>query len=120
VGFKIIRDFIKSEGEKGAVGIESARQTGFNAMFMTEEQQEQCIYKGGKIKVRLLDDDKNIYYHAYVDDDDFSCELLLSWGGSYAGCVSLDLHINDHLAIYKKVEYESLLSKDGRWVAHMG
>ncbi|MGG4037880.1 hypothetical protein, partial [Heyndrickxia ginsengihumi] len=77
--------------EKGAVGIESIRQSGFNALFMSEEEQEKCLYKGGKIKVRLLDDDGNVCYHAVVDETDFSCELLLDWGMSYAGCTRLDL-----------------------------
>ena len=72
MGFKITRDYIKDENEKGQVGNESVRQTGFNAMFMSEEEQENCDYHGGKIKVRLKDDDGNIYYHGVVDDIDYS------------------------------------------------
>lgn len=124
MGFKIIRDFIKEQDEKGAVGTVSIRQTGFNAFFMTEEQQEQCEYHEGKIKVRLKDDDGNIYYHAFVDDEDFSCELLLEWGMSYAGTTDLDLHIESAKEIYKNVDVEErfarLISKDRKWIAHMG
>jgi len=114
VGFKIIRDFI----ETGAVGIESVRQTGFNALFMTEEQQKGCEYHGGKIKVRLKDDDGGIYYHAYVDDIEGSCELLLDWGMGYAGTTCLDLHIVHWIQEYGE-EKPSALSKDGKWVGYM-
>lgn len=124
MGFKITRDFIKEEDEKGAVGTVSIRQTGFNAFFMSEEEQEQCEYHDGKIKVRLKDSDGNIYYHALVDDDSFSCELLLEWGMSYAGATDLDIHMQSAKEIYKKINVEEhfsrLITKDGRWIAHMG
>ncbi|NUH84770.1 hypothetical protein HUN92_13680 [Bacillus firmus] len=120
MGFKITRDFIRDKDEKGQVGNESVRQTGLNAMFMSEEDQEKCIYKGGKIKVRLLDDDGNIYYHAHVDDDDFSCELLLDWGMGFAGCTSLDMHIESYKELFGEPKHEKLISKCGKWYSYMG
>jgi hypothetical protein len=121
MGFKIIREIGVKKEDSRAVGIESVRQTGFNAMFMSEEEQEQCLYKGGKIKVRLKDCDQNVYYHAYVDDDDFSCELLLNWGQGYAGATDLDLHMDDYKKLYgDKINYPNLISKDGKWFALMG
>lgn len=118
MGFKVTRDFIKDAGTNGAVGTESIRQTGFNAMFMTEEQQEGCVYKGGKIKVRLLDDDGAICFHAVVDETDDSCELLLQWGMG-RGCTSLDLHMTE----WEKEsngKVHPYPSKDGKWVSYMG
>ncbi|MEK5105034.1 hypothetical protein MKX83_24135 [Cytobacillus sp. FSL M8-0252] len=119
MGFKIIRDFIKGKEEKGVVGVESVRQTGINAMFMTEEQQEDCIYKNGKIKIRLLDDDGNIYYHAYVDDILFSCELVLDWGIGYAGCSSVDMHIDSYKKFIGEPKYKESISDCGRWYSYM-
>lgn len=121
MGFKIIREIGETKETSKAVGIESVKQTGFNAMFMSEEEQEQCVYKDGKIKVRLKDCDGNVYYHAYVDDEDFSCELLLSWGHSYAGATDLDIHMNDYIRIFgEKIDYPHLVSKDAKWYHYMG
>lgn len=120
MGFKIIKDFIKDAGEKGSVGTESVRQTGMNALFMSEEDQEKCIYKGGTIKVRLLDDDGGICYHAHVDDEDFSCELLLEWGMGFAGCTNMDMHMDSYKKIFGNPKYEKYISKCGKWYAYMG
>jgi hypothetical protein len=121
MGFKVTRDFItKKEENCFAVGIESARQKGMNAMFMSEEEQEKCLYKEGKIKVRLLDGDGNIYYHGMVDDEDFSCELFLMWGQGFAGCTDLEMHIDSYKALYGEPKYENYLSKCGKWYQYMG
>lgn len=120
MGFKVTRDFIKEKDEKGAVGIESATP---NHIFqMLSDVPEGCTwdYNGGKIKVRLKDCDGNIYYHGLVDDDDFSCELFLTWGGSYAGTTDLDMHMDNYLQLNEKVDYASLVSKDGKWFHYMG
>jgi hypothetical protein len=119
MGFKITRDYTAEKGETGAKGTESIRQTGFNALFMSEEQQEQSVYRGGQIKVRLKDDDGNIYFHALVDETDFSCELLLEWGGNYAGATNLDLSMIDWERGSKGKEHP-YPSKDGKWVSYMG
>ena len=120
MGFKIIRDFTIDRGEKGAVGIESIRQTGVNALFMSDEDQEKCVYQDGKIKVRLNDDDGNIYYHALVDDSDFSCELLLDWGMGFAGAVAMDMHIDNYKELFGEPKNEGFLSKDRKWYSYMG
>jgi hypothetical protein len=121
MGFKVTRDFITKKGEESyASGIESVRQKGFNAMFMSEEEQEKCLYHGGKIKVRLKDSDGNIYYHGVVDDDDFSCELFLQWGQGFAGSTDLDIHIDDYKKLFGEPKYEFYVSKCGKWYAFMG
>jgi hypothetical protein len=119
MGFKVTRDYVKDKDEKGQVGNESIRQTGFNAMFMSEEEQEQCEYHGGKIRVRLRDDDGNIHYHGVVDDIDFSAELFLNWGMSFSGAVSLDLYKEDWDKLTDNREHP-YLSKDGKWYSFMG
>jgi hypothetical protein len=118
MGFKITRDYVKDKGEKGQVGNESIRQTGINALFMSQEEQEKCEYHGGKIRVRIKDDDQNIYYHAFVDDIDFSCELFLNWGTGYAGAVALDLYKEDWDRITNGREHP-YVSKDGKWLGYM-
>lgn len=120
MGFKVIRDFItKSNEDCFAVGIESARQKGLNAMFMTEEEQEQCLYHGGKIKVRLLDSDGNIYYHGFVDDDDFSCELFQRWGEGFAGSTDLEMHIESYKELFGEPKNPKYISKCGKWYEYM-
>jgi len=119
MGFKITRDYVKDEGEKGCVGLESVRQRGINAFFLTEKEQEQAEYHGGKIKVRLRDEDNNIHFHAVVDDEDFSCELLLRWGGTYSGATDLDLYKEDWDRLTNNREHP-YVSKDGKWVYYMG
>jgi hypothetical protein len=121
MGFKVTRDFItKKDEECYAVGIESIRQKGFNAMFMSEEEQEQCLYHGGKIKVRLLDCDGNIYYHGVVDDDEFSCELFLKWGEGFAGATQLEMHIDNYKELFGEPKYKEYISKDNKWYSYMG
>lgn len=121
MGFKIIRDFIKEKDEEGAVGIESKKPRHFLQAYIDRPMDDDSYeYNGGKIKVRLLDGDNQVYYHALVDDDDFSCDLCLNWGGGYAGCVSLDMHIDSYIELFGKPKYEKLISKDGRWYGYMG
>ena len=119
MGFKITRDYISDKNEKSQVGNESVRQTGFNAIFMSEEEQENCEYHGGKIKVRLKDDDGSVYYHGVVDDIDDSCELFLEWGTRFAGCTGLDLYKADWDRLTNNREHP-YLSRCGKWYGYMG
>lgn len=117
MGFKIVRDFVKDAGEKGCVGTESMPpKYWFNWHFGKEE--EDYLYKGGQIKVRLRDDDGKVLYHALVDETDFSCELVLDWATGYAGATMLDLSMSDWEAESKGRQHP-YPSKDGKWVYYM-
>ncbi|MDA6131199.1 hypothetical protein OSK38_28020, partial [Escherichia coli] len=89
----------------------------FIGVDMDDQRYE---YNGGDIKVRLMDDDGYVHYHALVDDDDFSCELLLSWGGSYSGAIALEMHIDDYQKFFGKPKHERFISKCGKWYSYMG
>jgi len=119
MGFKITKDYIKDEGTKGNVGVESIEPTNFLQMYIDQTDPTKYKYNGGSIKVRLKDDDKNVYYHGLVDDIDFSCELFLDWGMSDAGCTSLDLYKEDWDRLTGGKEHP-YLSKDGKWYSYMG
>lgn len=120
MGFKIIRDFVKDKDEEGQVGNVSVRQTGINALFMSEEDQKLCEYRGGKIKVRVKDDDGGIHFHAYIDNDDMSEELLMNWSTTYSGCTNMDMHIDSYRELFGEPKNEKFLSKDGKWYAYIG
>lgn len=121
MGFKVIKDCIKEENRTGAVGTESIPPTHWLKMRTDDDPNDLARYKysGGDIKVRLLDDDQNIYYHGLVDDDEFSCELFLDWGTSYAGAVALEMHIDSYKKLFGEPEHPQLLSKDGKWYSYM-
>lgn len=118
MGFKVVRDFVKDKGEKGTVGVESIPPTHW-LHWHFGKQEEDYTYKGGQIKVRLLDDDGHVCCHALVDETDFSCELLLDWGTGFAGCTRLDLSMKDwnEESGGRKHPYPT---KDGKWVYYMG
>lgn len=118
MGFKITRDFVKDAGTKGVTGKESAPPTHWLYGYVGKTD-EDYLYKGGKIKVRLTDDDGGILFHAVVDEEDFSCEMLLDWGARYAGATGLDMSKADWDTLHngRKHPYES---KDGKWVQYMG
>lgn len=118
MGFKVIRDFTEKDKDKSAVGIESIPPKHWLQAYAGKEDDSEYPYKGGQIKIRLLDDDGNIYYHALVDDIDFSCQLALDWSGSFAGCTELDLRKEDWDRLTEGREHP-YPSKDGKWVAHM-
>ena len=120
MGFKVIRDFISEAGEESAVGIKSKKpRTFWQERIGVDSESEAYEYNGGKIKIRLKDDDGNVYYHCYVDDGNLSCELALDWGISYAGAVTLDMHIEGYRQLVGEPKYEQFLSKDGKWYTYM-
>lgn len=121
MGFRVIRDFGKDKDERGAVGIESAKPRHWVHSHMgVDMDSDVYLYKGGTIKVRAKDDDGNIYYHIYVDDPDFSCELAFDWATSYAGACALDIWLDDYEKLYGPPKYEQYVSKDKKWYAYMG
>lgn len=74
MGWKITRDFISKEDEQSMKGINSSD------------------YEGGKIKCRLLDDDKNVYFHAVLDDEtEGDLGELLDWSMRNFGCTRLEM-----------------------------
>ena len=120
MGFKVIRDFIEKDSKDKAVGIESAKPSNFWQSHMNVDPDSDVYeYNGGKIKIRLRDDDNNVYYHLYVDDIEFSCELASDWGTGYAGAVHLDLHIDDYKKYIGTPKYEKYISKCGKWYSYM-
>jgi len=121
MGFKIIRDFVSEKDEDTyAVGRESKPPRHWIQGFVGKELNDPVYsFNNGEIKVRLLDDDGGIHYHALVDDDDESCELLLRWGEAMSGAVVIDMHIDSYKAMYGEPKYTKLLSKDGKWYSHM-
>lgn len=69
-GFKIVRDhWQEKHGDKSNVGRESA-----------------VPYDGGTMRVRVMDDDGEVYYEADCDGDD-GAELFHDWAQGDSGCV---------------------------------
>lgn len=122
MGFKVTRDFIKDEGTNGRVGTESIEPTNpIQLKFaQMDNNLDQYNYNGGDIKVRLLDDDGNVYYHGLVDNNELSFELFLEWGASDAGCTSLDIHMDAYKILHGEPKYKNQISKDGKWYSYMG
>jgi len=121
MGFKITRDFIKGKGEQGAVGTVSLKPAHiFQAFLGVDMDDERYEYNGGKTKVRLMDDEGRVHHHAFVDDTDMSCELLLRWGANYSGSTNVDMHLNDYRNRFGVPKYEKLISKCGNWYQLMG
>lgn len=122
MGFKVIRDFVKDQDDKGAVGVVSTKPTHWLHMRTDDKDDDlsRYDYRGGKIKVRLMDDDDAVHFHGLVDDGGFSCEIFLDWGMPYSGATSLEMHIESYKELYGEPKFEELLSKDGRWYSYMG
>lgn len=122
MGFKVTRDFVNEKGSKGTVGVESAPPTHWLHMRTDDDPNDlsRYNYHGGKIKVRLVDEDNNIHFHGLVDDGEFSCELFLDWGTPYSGATSLEMHIDSYKELFGEPKYEKYLSKDGKWYSYMG
>ncbi|APT48335.1 hypothetical protein [Bacillus safensis] len=116
MGFKVTRDYVNDNDKE--IGTVSAVPSNPFQWHMGASE-EDYLYKEGKIKVRLLDEDGNVYFHGLVDDTVFSAELFLDWGMRYAGATNLDLSMDD----WKKERGEEehpYPSKDGKWVSLIG
>lgn len=119
MGFKITRDFVEDDKSRSQVGNESIRQSGVKALFMSEKDQQDCEYNGGKIKVRLRDEDGNIHYHAFVDNNELSYDLLYNWGMTNSGAVIIDMHIDSYKELHGEPKYKESISKDGKWYSYI-
>lgn len=116
MGFKVTRDFTNDK-EDSIVGYVSEVPRNPLHMYMGVNE-ENYIYKEGKIKVRLVDDDGGICFHGLVDDFNFSAEFFLDWGMRYAGATTLDLSMDDWKIWGEGMEHP-YPSKDGKWVSFM-
>lgn len=124
MGFKIIRDFISDDGTSVSGTESTFPRHALQAVMGVPMDDPNYLYQDGEYKIRLLDDDELVYFHAYVDDLDFSASLALEWGTRYAGAVILEVHIESYERDLDgrplRDSEKSLISKDGRWIGYMG
>lgn len=53
---------------------------------------------GDKVRFRLLDDDKNVYYGGWLLNDPhcYVQMIVLEWGKYFAGCTEIQVKVDDH------------------------